>query len=65
MYKNVINIVNEHYREGDISYAAVFRKYIFPVYPMGYHTFMKIVNMPGLDLKLEEEKRKINYKSIN
>jgi len=58
--KNVINIVNTHYKEGYTTYAGVFRTFVEPFYPMHYNTFMKIVNMPNIDKQIEREKERID-----
>lgn len=55
--KKVVEIVNKYYEEGWTTYAAVWRKYVNPVYPMSYATFIKIINMPGLDRQIEEAER--------
>lgn len=52
--KKVVEIVNEHYEEGWTTYAAVWRRYVNPVYPMSYATFIKIINMPSLEKQIEE-----------
>ena len=52
--KNVVNIVNEHYEEGWTTYAAVWRRYVNPVYPMSYQKFINIINMPNLDKQIAE-----------
>jgi hypothetical protein len=57
MYKKVIGIVKEHYEEGLTTYMGVYKKYVNPVYPMSYNTFMKIVGMSNIDRLIEEEKK--------
>ena len=44
--KNVCKIVQEHYEVGNQQkcYKAVWRKHVYPVYPMCYRTFLKYVN---------------------
>lgn len=49
MYKRVLEVVNQHYEEGVTTYAGVWRRHVYPRYPMSYQTFMRIINMPGLD----------------
>jgi len=56
--KKVVEIVNKYYEEGWTTYAAVWRKYVNPVYPMSYATFIKIINMSGLDRQIEEAEAK-------
>lgn len=55
--KKVIEIVNKHYEEGWTTYAAVWRKYVNPVYPMSYATFIKIINMSNLNQQIEEAEK--------
>ena len=55
--KKVVEIVNKYYEEGWTTYAAVWRKYVNPTYPMSYATFIKIINMPGLDRQIEAERQ--------
>ena len=55
--KKVVEIVNKYYEEGWTTYAAVWRKHVNPLYPMSYATFIKIINMPGLDRQIEEAER--------
>lgn len=50
MYRNVIALVNAHYEEGITTYAGVWRNHVYPVYPMSYKTFLRIVNLPGRQL---------------
>ena len=52
--KKVVDIVKEHYEEGWTTYAAVWRRYVNPVYPMSYATFIKIINMSCLDKQIAE-----------
>jgi uncharacterized membrane protein len=56
----IVEIVNKHYIDGLTPYAAIWRKFVNPVYPMSYNTFMQIINSPGLEKQLaqaEEEQR--------
>jgi hypothetical protein len=56
MYQRIIEIVNKHYIEGVTTYAGVFREYVYPVYPMSYASFMKIINTPNISEKSKIEK---------
>lgn len=59
-YKLIIDIVNQHFVEGLTPYAAIWRMYVNPVYPMSYNKFMQIINMSGIEKQLaeaEEEQR--------
>jgi len=56
----VFDIVNQHFVEGLTPYAAIWRMYVNPVYPMSYNKFMQIINMSGIEKQLaeaEEEQR--------
>lgn len=55
MYKRVLEIVAEHYEEGVTTYSGVWRKHVFPVYPISYQTFLKIVNLPSLDSRMHRQ----------
>ncbi len=35
----------------------MWRRYVNPVYPMSYATFIKIINMPGIDRQIDEAER--------
>lgn len=52
--KKVIDIVNKHYEEGWTTYAAVWRRYVNPIYPMSYAKYIKIINMTGLEQQIKE-----------
>lgn len=51
--KLVQNLVQEHYEPGISTYKGVWRKYVCPVYPMCYATFLKIINTPIKSSELE------------
>lgn len=40
--QHVCDIARQHYEEGNLSkcYKQVWRRYVFPVYPCCYHTFL-------------------------
>lgn len=42
--KLVQDMVQLHYEEGITSYKGIYEKYINPVYPMCYHTFLKYIS---------------------
>jgi len=46
--KNVCEITQQHYEPGrqDKCYKAVWRSFVFPVYPMHYRTFLNYINTP-------------------
>jgi len=51
----IIEITNRHYEAGYTTYAAIFRKYIEPVYPMSYKSYMDIINSPDAEGVLKKE----------
>lgn len=46
--KHVCDIVQQHYEPGrqDKCYRAVWKNYVFPIYPMCYRTFLNYINTP-------------------
>ena len=52
MYRKVLDLVEKHYEEGVTTYSGVWRNHVYPVYPMSYQTFLRIVNMPGLESQI-------------
>ncbi|MCM1170101.1 MAG: hypothetical protein NC324_09225 [Bacteroides sp.] len=54
MYRNVLDIVNEHYEEGVTTYSGVWRMHVYQKYPMSYQTFMKIVNLSNLESRIRQ-----------
>lgn len=57
-YKKVAEIVQKHYIPGVTTYVGIWRKYVNPVYPMCYDTFMKIIGIPGLSGKDQEKSKR-------
>lgn len=55
MYRRVLEIVEKHYEEGVTTYSGVWRKHVFPVYPISYQTFLKIVNLPSLESRIRRQ----------
>lgn len=53
-YAKVVEITNSHYIEGLTTYAGIWRKYVNPIYPMSYETYMRIISYPRLNQELEE-----------
>lgn len=51
--KLVQDLVQKHYEPGISTYKGVWRKYVNPVYPMCYATFLKIINTPIKSSELE------------
>jgi hypothetical protein len=46
--KNVCKIVQQHYQEGNHAhcYKAIWKRYVYPIYPMSYRTFLSYLNVP-------------------
>ena len=61
-YAKIVEITNAHYIEG-FTYSYVWRKYVYPVYPVSYDTYMRIINYPRLQQELEdlETRRTVRY----
>lgn len=61
--KRVQEIVAMHYEPGNQAkcYKAVWRNYVFPVYPCCYMTFLSYINTPlgNLNDKPMEDKRQL------
>ena len=51
----VCEIVKEHYEPGrrDLCYKEVWRRYVYPVYPMCYRTFLNYI---GVNVAQERKK---------
>ena len=58
--KMVCEIVQQHYQEGCHShcYKRIFEKYVKPIYPMHYNTFLSYISTP---LK-RDNKKAVNLK---
>jgi hypothetical protein len=52
--KNVQEITQKHYQPESHAhcYKAVWRRYIYPVYPMAYHTYLRYIST---SVKLPDE----------
>lgn len=48
--QRVCDITREHYEEGNLAkcYKMVWRRYVYPIYPMCYHTYLSYLRV-GLD----------------
>ena len=46
--KKVCELTQQHYEPGrqDRSYKSVWRKFVYPIYPMHYRTYLKYINTP-------------------
>lgn len=57
--QHVCEIVQKHYEPGrqDRCYRAVWRQYVYPVYPMCYRTFLNYLNVPTGELADKSDKQ--------
>lgn len=61
-YIIIQNIVREKYDPDVTTYAGIWRKYVYPIYPMSYHRFIEVINMAHLNELLAIEKQRIEEK---
>ncbi len=45
-YKQIQEETQKHFIPGITTYSGIFYKYINPIFPMCYDTYMKIINTP-------------------
>ncbi len=65
LYKRIIELTSKHYEVGITTYKGVWREYIYPVYPISYAVYMKIINMPNVERMLDEEERRVGARPEN
>lgn len=58
-YKRIIDLTNTRYEPGITTYKGVWRKHIYPVYPISYAAYMKIMAMPNIERQLAEEEARL------
>jgi len=58
--KKVIAIVEKNYVPEVTPYKGIWRRYVYPIYPMSYNTFLKILDTSNLETKIELEKKKVS-----
>jgi hypothetical protein len=58
-YKKVIEIVNQ-YQNKATTLRGLWQEYIFPVYPMGYRTFLRILEEKDIKKQISEMETKIS-----
>ena len=46
--RNVCEIVQKYYQEGSHAhcYKAIWKRHVYPIYPMSYRTFLSYLNVP-------------------
>ena len=59
MYKRITDLTNAHYEAGITTYKGVWRNHIYPVYPISYAVYMKIISMPSIERQLAEEETRL------
>jgi len=59
--QRVCEIVQRHYEPGNYSksYYKVWLQYVYPRYPMCYHTLLKYINTPLGELRGADDKRQL------
>ena len=57
-YQKIQNLTKEHYEPGFITMVGVWKKYIYPTYPISYSHFRKILEEPRLRERIEQEEDK-------
>jgi hypothetical protein len=65
MWLKIVEITNEHYDYEFTTYAGVWRKYIYPVYPISYSTYISIINQKNIKLQLEREIERVSKMSAD
>ena len=55
--KHVCEITQQYYEEGNLQkcYKEIWRRYVYPIYPMCYHTYLSYIRTPMGDLKEKED----------
>ncbi|MBQ3250442.1 MAG: hypothetical protein IJB05_04785 [Bacteroidales bacterium] len=55
--KHVCEITQLHYEEGNLQkcYKEIWRKYVYPIYPMCYHTYLSYIRTPMSELRERDE----------
>lgn len=64
-YKKIQDLTKEHYEPGESILVRVFLKHIYPIYPMSYSQFRRILEEPALNARiaeLEEQEEKKGQK---
>ena len=58
MYKKVVALTKEHY-DPDVmwSYHRIWELWVYPIYPVSYSHYMKIIGTGNLEHLLEEEEK--------
>jgi hypothetical protein len=65
MWLKIIEITNEYYDYEFTTYKGVWRKYIYPVYPISYRAYMNIINQKNIKLQLEREIERVSRMSAD
>jgi hypothetical protein len=60
---DIINLTNQYYDYELTTYKSVWRKYIYPIYKIGYRSYMDIINSPGVESQLKKEIEKVSKKT--
>lgn len=58
MYMRIVELTDKHFVPDVTTYKGVWRNFIYPVYPISYQQYMRIISTPNLTGLLEEEERR-------
>jgi len=53
-YKIIQDLVREHHEPGETILIRVFYNHIYPIYPMSYSQFRRIMEEPRLNARIKE-----------
>ena len=59
-YTKVAEMLDRDFDPDVMTYSAFWRKRVWPVYPISYQTFLRIINMPKSKLPVAGEAPKRN-----
>jgi len=51
-------IVQTHYEDGITSYKGIYEKYVNPIYPMSYRTFLNYISTPVRKEDIQNDNQK-------
>lgn len=57
--QRVLEITRQHYEEGNLAkcYKMVWRRYVYPIYPMCYHTYLSYLRVGLENFREPEDER--------
>lgn len=57
-YKKIQDLTIQYHEPGETILIRVFYKHIYPIYPMSYSQFRRIIEEPALNSRIAELERK-------